>query len=221
MGTKEKIAIILGATGLTGGLLLQFLLEDARYSKIILFSRYPIGFSHPKMQEHLVDMLDLDAVAPLFKADEVYCCIGTTKAKTKDRKKYREIDFGIPVSAAKLCLRNGIDHFLVISAMGANSGSSLFYNRTKGEMEREVLRLGIGKVHILRPSLISGKREELRLGEWVFKQLMKLLNLVFVGPLEKYRSIAPETIAKAMIWLANNPCDISIVESDKIKKIGQ
>lgn len=219
MITKGKTAIVLGATGLTGGLLLQLLLEDERYKKVLLFSRHGIGFAHPKMEEHLVDLMALEEQGALFRADEVFCCIGTTRAKTKSKKKYRKIDFGIPVSAAKLCKQNGIDSFLVISALGANAGSSLFYNRIKGEMENAVLQEGIKKVHILRPSLISGKREEIRIGEWLLRQLMKGLNLVCVGPLEKFRSIAPETIAKAMVWLANNPYGNNRIASDKIKEI--
>ena len=216
---KEKTAIVLGATGLTGGYLLQLLLKDERYIKIRLFSRSSIGFSHPKLEEHIVDLLNLESYKTNFLADEVFCCIGTTKAKTPDLEMYRKVDFGIPVSAAKLSLKNGIETFLVISAMGANSKSGVNYNRIKGEMEDAVLECGIPNTHILQPSLIGGKREEKRIGEWLAKQFMKLLNFVLVGPLEKYRSIDPEVIAGSMVWLANNNYENVRIQSHEIKKI--
>ncbi len=214
-----KTAIVLGATGLTGGYLLQMLLKDERYIKIRLFSRSSIGFSHPKLEEHIVDLLTLESHKADFLADELFCCIGTTKAKTPDTEMYKKIDFGIPVSAAKIGRENGIETFLVISAMGANSKSGVSYNRIKGEMEEAVLNCGIPNTFILQPSLIGGNREEKRIGEWLAKQFMKVLNLVLVGPLEKYRSIEPEVIAGTMVWLANNNYGNDRVQSHEIEKI--
>ena len=110
---------------------------------------------------------------------------------------------------------------MVISSMGANSKSGVSYNRIKGEMEEAVLKCGIPNTYILQPSLIGGKREEKRIGEWLAKQFMKVLNFVLVGPLEKYRSIDPEVIAGSMVWLANNNYDSVRIQSDEIKKIYQ
>jgi uncharacterized protein YbjT (DUF2867 family) len=216
---KDKTAIILGATGLTGGILLRQLLKDDRYIKIKLFSRTSIGFVHPKLEEYIGDLLELDNFRTNFTADEVFCCIGTTKAKTPDTEMYKKIDFGIPVSAAEISKLNGIDTFLAISAMGANSKSGITYNRIKGEMEEAVLNLGIPRTYILQPSLIGGDREEKRLGEWIAKQVMKVFNLVLVGPLEKFKSIDPELIAGSMVWLANNNYGIVRIQSHEIKKI--
>lgn len=218
---KMKTAIILGATGLTGGCLLRQLLDDDRYERIKLFSRSEVGFTHPKIEEHLVDLMELQSGIPNFTGDEIYFCIGTTKAKTKNKNLYRKIDLGIPVTAAKLARKNGINIFVVISALGANPKSKIFYNRIKGEMETEVLKVGIPKTYILRPSLIAGKREEFRIAEWLSKLLMKLVNLFLVGPLEKYRSIHPVTIAMCMVWLANHNYEKRIIESDEIKNIVQ
>ncbi|MBM1104974.1 NAD(P)H-binding protein [Aurantibacter crassamenti] len=219
METQTKTAIILGATGLTGGILLQLLLNDNRYNRIKLFSRSTIGFAHEKMEEHLGDLMNLDQFKDHFQGEEVFCCIGTTKSKTPNKEQYRTIDYGIPVSAAKLCNQNNISTFVVVSAMGANAKSSVFYNRVKGEMEDAVLDAKITETYFLQPSLIGGKRNEKRVGEWLFKQFMKVVNLVLAGPLEKYRSIKPETIAKAMVWLANNEYKTNRIESDIIKKI--
>ena len=173
------------------------------------------------MEEHIVDLLTLESYKNDFLADEVFCCIGTTKAKTPDTEMYRRIDFGIPVTAAKICRDKGINTFLGISAMGANSKSGVNYNRIKGEMEEAVLKCGIPNTYILQPSLIGGKRDEKRIGEWIAKRFMKVLDYILVGPLEKYRSIDPEVIATAMVWLANNNYEKTRIQSDEIRNIYQ
>lgn len=221
MKAEIKTAIILGATGLTGGLLLKKLLADNRYGKIKLFSRSSVGFTHPKLEEHLGDLRNLAQYKKEFYADEVFCCIGTTKAKTPDPEMYRAIDVGIPVSAAKLCKSNNINTYIVISALGANPKSSTRYNRLKGEMENTVLEYAIPKTHFLRPSLIVGKRSEKRLAEGIASQLMKILNFVLVGPLDKYKSIKPEAIVSAMVYLANNQYNEVYIESDQIRKLAE
>lgn len=219
MGTNKKTAILLGATGLTGSLLLKKLLEDNRYEVIKAFSRASVGFVHPKLKEYLIDVLELENHAENFTGDEVFCCIGTTKARTNNKKRYKKIDYGIPKNASLLCKKNGIPTFIVISALGAKSKSRIFYNRIKGEMEDAVIKSNLSKVHILRPSLISGKRKEWRPAEWLAKQTMRALNIVMAGPLERYRPIPPERIVKSMVWLANNEYKNVLIESDEIIKI--
>ncbi len=221
MSETGKSAIILGATGLTGKVVLRELLDDPRYAKVKVFSRSPTGMHHPKLEEHLGKLLQLEDFEKQFTADEVYCCIGTTKARTPDREQYRKIDYGIPVAAASLARINKIGCFLVISSLGASAGSRIFYNRTKGEMELAVLEQHLPRTYILRPSLIAGKRREKRPGEWLARQLMKVLNLVLVGPLDKFRSVSPHNIARAMIWLANNSWEKVVIPSDEIRKIAR
>ncbi|KAA1246188.1 NAD-dependent epimerase/dehydratase family protein [Aquimarina sp. RZ0] len=216
-----KTAIVLGGTGLTGSILIKRLHLDNRYDRIKLFSRKSIAYSSPKIEEYLVDMLQLENIALDFTGDEVYCCIGTTNAKTPDKELYHTIDYGIPVATAKLCNQQGIKTFIVISALGADSKSKLFYNRTKGKMEEAVLAIEIPKTHILQPSLISGKRGEKRIGEYIFKQLMKVVNPLLIGSFKKYRSIHPEAIAYTMIWLANNTFAKKRILSDEIKEISE
>jgi uncharacterized protein YbjT (DUF2867 family) len=214
-----KTAIILGATGLTGGILLQKLLKDSRYSRIKLFSRSPIGVKNDKIEEHLIDLFELENYADQFKADEVHCCIGSTQAKTPNDEIYHKIDYGIPVTAAKLAKRNQISRFLVISALGADPGSRFFYNRTKGEMERDVLAENIPETYIFQPSLIGGKREEKRPFEAAWKKVMSVGNHLLVGPLKKYKSIHAGKIADAMIYVANNKYAATRIESDEIREI--
>jgi uncharacterized protein YbjT (DUF2867 family) len=214
-----KTAIILGATGLTGNLLLELLLIDNRYSKVKLFSRTSCDIKHDKIEEYLVDVLDLSSQKNLFIADEVFCCIGTTKAKTPNEEQYLQIDFGIPVLAAQLCKQNNINTFVVISALGADKKSKIFYNRTKGRMEEAVFMEKIPNTYILQPSLIGGDRNENRFGESVAKVIMKLINPFMFGSLSKYKSIHPITIAKCMLLLANSSHSSGKIPSNEIKKL--
>jgi len=219
MSNTKKTAIILGATGLTGGILLQKLLKDDRYGHIKLFSRKNSKIDHPKITEYIVDLLRLEESANEFTADEVFVCIGTTKKKTPDEAAYYQIDFGIPVAAAKLCVLNGIDSYAVISSIGASVKSRGFYLRTKGEMEEAVLGAGIKHCYVLRPSLIVGERKEFRFAEKISAALMWFFNLFMIGGLRKYRSIHASCIAEAMIRLVNDGAETGAVESDLIQEI--
>ncbi|MHA3787551.1 NAD(P)H-binding protein [Flavobacterium hauense] len=216
-----KTAILLGGSGAVGSELLQLLLADSRYEKIKLFARSSVNNLHPKIEEHLIDLFQLEKQDYVFTGDEVYCCIGTTKAKTPDKKTYHDIDYGIPVNAAKLAAANGIKTYIVISAIGADAESSIFYNRTKGEMQDAVLSENIPKVHLLQPSLILANRKDNRIVEKVAEGFMWLINPLLFGGAAKYRSIKALTVAKAMLWLANNDYKQTIVVSDQIENIGK
>jgi len=215
----KKTAIILGATGLTGSILLEKLLNDDRYETIKLFSRKEIDGLPSKVNQYVGNLFELENFRADFTGDEVYCCIGTTAKKTPDKAVYTAIDYGIPVASAKLAKENGISTFLVVSALGANAKSSIFYNKTKGEMERDVLSEKIDHTYILQPSIIEGKRNEQRIGEKMGLVLFKLVQPLFFGKLKKYRSTEAEHIAQAMINLVNSTSGAQIITSDKIKEI--
>lgn len=215
-----KTALILGATGLTGKLLLNRLLADDSYECVKVFSRRPLGLQHAKLEIFIGDLLKLEQFESDFKGDELFCCIGTTASKTKDKGKYKQVDFGIPVSAANLCKKNGIESFLVVSALGASAESQIFYNRTKGEMEQAVLMQHIPNTYILRPSLIKGFREEQRLGETIGAIVMSIAQAFLIGKYKKYRAIEAGTIAKALHRLAQSKPSLKIIESDKIEELG-
>jgi len=215
----SKTAIVLGATGLTGNYLVENLLQDSRYTKVKVFARRKTGHDHPRLEEHLCDLLNIKEYQNHFTGDEVFCCIGTTAAKTPDKELYKAIDYGIPVHTAALCKTKGIPTFLVVSALGASTQSRIFYNRLKGEMEEAVLEKGPERIFILQPSLIEGKRSEKRTGEWIGKQLFKAGNFLLRGPLKKYRSIHARDIAVAMIKLANGAYAPGRVPSNVIYRI--
>ncbi len=214
-----KTAIILGATGLTGSILLTKLLNDNRYKTIKLFSRTKIKGLPKKVKQSLGNLLVLENFKNDFTGDEVYCCIGTTAKKTPDKTNYKAIDYGIPVAAAKLSKANGIQTFLVVSALGSNAKSNIFYNKTKGEMEQAVLSQKIKNTYLLQPSIIGGNRNETRIGEKIGLVLFKLLQPLFFGKLKKYRITEAEHIAKAMINLANTTSTKQFINSENIKQI--
>ncbi|HET8837399.1 MAG TPA: NAD(P)H-binding protein [Flavobacteriaceae bacterium] len=214
-----KTAIILGATGLTGNILLHKLLADDYYAKVIVFGRRTVGLKHPKMQEYIVDLFELEKYKEQFRGDVVFCCVGSTQKKTPKKKIYQKVDFGIPVTAAKLCRQNGIRFFEVISALGANANSRFFYNRIKGEMELEVMAQNIQDTYVFRPSLIGGEREEKRPFEFFWKQVMKTTDFLMFGPLKKFKPIHPETIATAMIFVAKNRYRKLLIKSEEIEEI--
>lgn len=212
----QKSAIIIGATGLTGSEVLKQLLKDENYSSVKLFTRRSLGENNVKIEEFVGDLFNIESFRKDFVADEVYICIGTTKKKTPDRAEYRKIDIGIPVSAAKLARENGIQRFVVISAIGADAKSKIPYNKIKGEMEVGVQSVGIPRTYIIRPSLILGKRNEYRVGEKLGVFIFKLLNPLFVGKLKKYRGVEASAIAGKMIELCNSDIPSVVIESDEI-----
>ena len=215
----KKTAIILGATGLTGSILLEKLVQDVRYKSIKLFSRRKIDGLPSKVNQYVGSLLELEKFKAEFTGGELYCCIGTTNKKTPDKALYTAIDYGIPVAAAKLSKENGISSFLVVSALGASAKSKIFYNKTKGEMERDVLLEKIDKTYILQPSIIKGNRKEQRMGEKIGLILFKIFQPLFLGKLKKYRITEAEHIAQAMVNLANSTSSTQIISSEKIKEI--
>ena len=209
----EKIAIILGATGLTGSLVLEQLLSDANYGTIKLFSRKSTGISHSKVREYIGDLLFLESFKEDLTGDELYICIGTTKKKTPNHQQYRKIDLGIPEKAVEICKKNGVSKVAVVSAIGANAKSSIAYNKIKGEMEHAVLSANIEHTYILRPSFIAGNRKEQRTGEELGIAVFKCFK--FLMP-KKYRSVEAKSIAAKMIELCNSNTPSKIIESNEI-----
>ena len=214
-----KTAILIGATGLTGSFLLNNLLEDKDYTKIIILSRKTTGINHPKLEEHIIDLFNIKNYKHLIQGDVAFCCIGTTKSKTPDQQVYTKIDCGIPSDFATICNENKVGSFLVISSMGAKANSNTFYLKTKGMMERLVLSSGIKNIYVLRPSIIIGNRNEKRFLERFAKVLFKCFDFFMVGIFEPYKSIHAKDIAKAMITLSKVGFETSILQSNQIQKL--
>ena len=215
-----KTAIIIGATGATGKDVLKLLLKDNRYDKIKLFSRTTIGIKDSKVEEHVGNLFELNQFTEDFTGNEVYCCIGTTKKQTPDENIYRKIDFGIPLATAKLAQKNGISTILIMSSLGANANSTVFYTKTKGEMENEVSKTFIKRIFIFRPSLLIRKTKESRVLETISGYIMTFIGFLLLGRLKKYRAIKTETVALAMIRIANSKEESKLFLSDEIQYLG-
>ena len=214
-----KTALLFGASGLVGSHVLSQLISNNNYSKIKLFVRSSIDISDPKIEIIQTDFNNLENHREDIKGDDCFFCIGTTKKNSPDKNEYKRIELNIPKQVAQIAKSNNIKSYFFVSSGYANSKSSGDYLKYKGLVEEEILSLGFSKTGILRPSFILGNRKEFRLGEKIGIIIFKLLNPLFVGPLRKMRSIHSETIAKAMIKLANENIDQKIYESDQISDL--
>lgn len=202
----QQTALVLGATGLIGNSLLHYLLNDARYDKVIVLVRSRLNYVHPKLQVHVVDFSDMQSYRDHFEnGDVIFCCIGTTMKKVKgDKTLYRSIDYDIPVNAARLGIEKGYRKYVLVSAVGADAGSGNFYLKLKGEMEAAVQQYNYDAVHIMRPSLLLGKRMETRFGEQVAQAVMPTISFLLAGTLNKYKAVQATDVAKAMLAAARS-----------------
>jgi uncharacterized protein YbjT (DUF2867 family) len=210
-----KTALVAGSTGLIGSQLLQLLLTDTYYDVVKAISRKPLEISHPRLENIVLDFDRLTEYRDKLKADDVFCCLGTTIKKVKTKEKFRKVDFDYPVELAKLTRTNGTEQYLLVSALGADKNSKIFYNQVKGEVEEAISKIGFTTFHIFRPSLLMGDRSESRSGEEAGKVFFKYLG--FLVP-RKYKGIDSVKVAKAMQQLAAKPQQgIYIHESEDLQ----
>lgn len=216
-----RSALVLGATGLVGGLCLDLLLADPAWSRVTALVRRPSGRAHPRLTEVVADFERLDEHAGAFAVSDVFCCLGSTIRKAGSREVFYRVDHDYPVAAAGLASARGARRFLLVSSLGGDAGSRVFYNRVKGEVERDVSAVPFAGVAIFRPSLILGPRDERRAAEAIFQKVMPLASPLLVGPLRKYRAIRADTVARAMVRLAREGFrGVSVLESDEIERVG-
>lgn len=199
-----KKAILFGASGYIGSYLLQDLLNNEAYEQVTIVVRKDLNISHPKLKTVLGDLNTLPNLKPEIVADDVFITLGTTKKNTPDLKKYYQVDHDYPVLAAKIAKENGAKAVFMVTAIGANSKSKIFYSRTKGEVERDVIALDFKHTHIFQPSMILANRKENRAGEKIFMKIFKVINPIFVGGISKYKGIEGRDVAKAMNLAALN-----------------
>ena len=197
-----RTAVLLGASGLVGGFCLRTLVADKSYAGIILLNRRELAVAPDRrLSQRMVDFENLSA-AEFAGAQVVFCSLGTTIRKAGSQEAFRRVDLEYPLAAAKAARQTGAKQFVLVSSVGADPLAKNFYLRTKGELEREISNLGFSTVHILRPSLLLGKREEFRLGERVAMAAMPLLNFAMLGGLRRYRAISAESVGRAMVVAA-------------------
>jgi uncharacterized protein YbjT (DUF2867 family) len=192
------VALVLGGSGLIGGLLLRRLLDSAKYQKVIAISRQRLPLAHSQLENIVDDMSNLAELLQGLSPTDVYCCLGTTMKVAGSEQKFRHVDYELPVIAAECARKSGATHFLVVSAIGANARSHFFYNRVKGELEAELKRLGFPYLTIMQPSLLLGDRDEQRVLEKVSGQIFGFLKPVMVGGLANIAPIDAENVANKM-----------------------
>ncbi|KPP99410.1 NAD(P)H-binding protein [Marinobacter sp. HL-58] len=191
--------MLLGATGLTGGKVLDGLLAREEVSLVVTPVRRPLSLSHPKLEQHQIDFDHLDDHASLFEVDIIICCLGTTISKAGSAEVFRKVDYGYAMKAAGLGQAKGVKGFILMSAIAASPSSRVFYNRVKGELEEGIKALGFPYLSIYQPSLLLGDRNEHRTAEALGMKAMPLINRALIGPLERFRAIEADTVARAMV----------------------
>ncbi len=196
---KNKSALILGATGLVGSRCLNFLLEDSSYSRVFSLARRPLNIKHERLTEYIIDFKELEQHPDKFKVNAVFCCLGTTIRTAGTRENFKEVDYAYPLKAGRMSLKNGVKSFAVVTALGADRNSKIFYNCIKGEIETDLIALNLNNLLIFRPSMLVGRRRKFRPGEKLGSMVMILLNPILSGGLKKYRRINCRAVAGAML----------------------
>jgi uncharacterized protein YbjT (DUF2867 family) len=215
----SRTALVFGGTGLVGKQLVDQLVMDERFLKIRVFNRREVTYSNEKIDSYKVDLSDISSFKQLVSGDVLFCCLGTTIKKAGNRQNFSKIDKDLPISLASVAFDNGVDHFMVISSIGANAKSSNFYLRTKGLMEHGIRSYRFQRITIVRPSLLLGKREEFRAMERLAAQILGWTSFLFIGLLRKYKPIKAENVALAMVAMAGMDHTRRVFETPQIFEI--
>jgi uncharacterized protein YbjT (DUF2867 family) len=217
-------AWVAGATGLVGRLLVGELCAHPEVESVTALVRRAEGRGLPKLEERVVAFERLDLELAGRRATHVFCCLGTTMAKAGSEAVFRQVDYEYPLALGRAAVLAGAKKFLVVTALGADPSSRIFYNRVKGEVERDLAALGLPELHVFRPSLILGDRAERRVAERLAMGVAKPLGSLLFGGLRRYRPIEAADIARAMVnvALARDRRDaLSVYESDRIVALGR
>jgi uncharacterized protein YbjT (DUF2867 family) len=205
-----RVAIILGATGLVGGHCLRLLLDSGLYERVTVITRRKIPLVHSKLNQLVVDFEQLDEALDAVSAQDIFCCLGTTMSKAGNEQSFRRVDYDYPLMTARKLKQRGGGHFLLISAIGANAKSYFFYNRVKGELEDALAALNFPHLTIVRPSLLTGDRDESRPMESLSNQVMAWMSPLMMGGLAKLKPIDYRKVASALVVEARK-----VIESER------
>lgn len=211
-----KITII-GGTGLIGKQVIKRACQDDFFTQINAIVRSALPHKDPKINELIINFDDLSHQLKELKAQVLICTLGTTRKVTPDKKDYRKIDLEYTLSAAEMALKNGCEQIHLISSIGANEKSIVFYSALKGEIERLISQLPFKSTFIYRPSVLMGKRDSTRIIEYITQGFLSLTNPLLIGPLKKYRGISANEIAiKILHEIKKNAAGLQVFESNEI-----
>ena len=216
------MAWIAGASGLVGAELLQQLLAAPEYDGVVALGRRPLDAAHPKLTNLVVDFAALEKTGADLRCEDAFCCLGTTIKAAGSREAFRAVDHAAVLAFAWAAQRAGAKRFFVVTALGADPESRVFYNRVKGETEAALEVLGFSTLGIFRPSLLLGRRARFRLGERLLAVLLWIAEPMLVGRLRKYRAIEAVVVARAMMRCSfGQPGRGTLVyPSDEIQDLG-
>ena len=217
-----RTALVAGASGLVGGHVLRCLLEDPEYERVTVLARRDLPIAHKKLEQRVLAFDRLAQMADFPRVHDVFCCLGTTIKRAGSQEAFRKVDHALVVELARVAVRHRASQFLLVTALGADPRSRVFYNRVKGEVEEAVRRFAFDAIHIFRPSLLLGKRTESRPAERMAVMVSPLIAWAFVGPLARYRPIKAERVARAMVRTARQATrGVHVHESDEIRRLGR
>lgn len=215
-----RSAIVAGASGLTGGLLTNMLLDSSDFTKVTIIGRKNLPLSHPKLDQVIVDFEHLDSTLPSYSYSDAFCCLGTTRKKAGSREAFEKVDYTFVLNVAVAVQKMGTKYFSFISSMGADPASTFFYNRVKGDTENALISLNFPSLVILRPSLLLGERDEIRSGEKLAQRIFRVIGPLFIGPLKKYRGIEASRVARCMLEQSGAITNgTRIIESEEISRL--
>lgn len=215
-----RSAIVAGASGLVGERVLRRLLAGGEYDRVVAFVRGPINLSHRKLEQRTVDYERVGRMSAFPRADDVFCCLGTTMRRAGSPEAFRKVDVEYVQRLAEVSVRAGTTQFLLVSAVGANAASRNLYLRCKGEAENMVRALPFRGVQIFRPSFLVGHRNERRPGEAIATVAARVLSIAMLGPARRYRPIRADNVAKAMVAVAHeSPPGIRVYEADAMQAL--
>jgi uncharacterized protein YbjT (DUF2867 family) len=213
LSLNRPIALVAGGTGLVGRECLRLLSNDETVMQVRALVRRPLppAYAAPRVRECVADFDALGEKPDWFKADWVFCALGTTMRKAGSREAFRRVDYEYPLAIAKAARAQGAKHFLVVSAMGADPNSRVFYNRVKGELEVALRALDYPSLTIARPSLLLGERGEWRIGEELAKQVTWLFP-------SRWRPVPAVDVAAALVHAAHEAVrGVRILENEVLR----
>lgn len=200
----RKVAVLFGASGLIGNQCLRRLLMHQAYDKVISIGRSPIKATHPKLIHYETDLSHPDHYSHLMRGDDLFIALGTTMKKAGSKEAFYAIDHDLIFSIAKTGALQNISQLVLVSSIGADSRSLLYYLKVKGELEDDVRRLPFWAVHIMRPGLLLGERDENRFAERWAGRLGKGLQRFSGSIIGDLAPIDADTVAKAMVVVAQS-----------------
>ncbi len=215
-----RSAIVAGASGLVGDRVLRRLLAGGAYDRVVALVRGPLNVTHRKLEQRTIDYERIGRMSAFPRAEDVFCCLGTTLRKAGSPEAFRKVDVEYVARLAEACARAGSAQFLLVSAVGADARSRNFYLRCKGEAENLVRALPFPSVHVFRPSFLVGVRRESRPGETIGIALARLISFAMLGPARRYRPTRADDVAKAMVAVARDaPPGIHVYEAGAMQEL--